>query len=309
MGSILDTLSHVADIAKEQAVKAGFKRPVPNAIPQVSDDSYNLVHGTTPAGTVAGQSPDAATWYGSTPQAEEGYTFTPEAAHAAGYPSYKNGPGFGPESYLAIGEGLIGAAAAGNQIGDIADTSYQQSQINQMGNIGRFNVNSYDQLFNQYGLIDAYQPDLSYDKIRGGSFNERLGSTLSSTVGNAMAGAKINPWRGVAMGAGTLLWDVGNWINGDREAENAQKRLMIDRNIAAGNALQNLEARAENLADYNFRNQVPRVRAEGGNIDRKQTSLKDFADSLTKRAKTNTIHSAGVVREYCNGGVKIRIKR
>ena len=300
MGSILDTLSHVADIAKDQAVKAGFKRPVPNAISEVSDDSYNLVHGTTPARTVVGQSPDAATWYGP----------TPSSSALKAEDSGTSNPSDGIGNPLAILNGVTGVVNSMIQLSDIADTGYQQNQINQMGSIGRFNVNSYDQLFNQYGLIDSYQPDLSYDTIRGGSRQERFGNVLTSIGQGAAAGAQVGgPWGGVIGGALGLGAGAAGWLIGDQEAKSAQKRLMVDRYIASDNALQNLQARAENLADYNFRNQVPRVRAEGGNIDRKQTSLKDFADSVTKRSKTNTTDSAGVVREYCNGGVKIRIKR
>ena len=299
---ILDKVKQAVNISKNQAVKAGVRRPVENALPQVSDNAYNLVHGLAPAGTVTGQSEDAAAWYGPTPSDTQQYGYIPKEKTGS--------PSGGIENPLAILNGITGIVNNTMQLSDIADTDYQQSQINQMGNIGRFNVNSYDQLNNQYGLIDSYQPDLSYDTIRGGSQQERFGNLLTSVGQGAAAGAQVGGiWGGIAGGAIGLGAGVAGWLTGDRKAEDEQKRLRLESYIASDNALQNLQARAENLADYNFRNQVPRVQAEGGRIERKQTSLKEFADSVTNRSKTNPAHTAGIVREYCNGGVKIRIKR
>lgn len=210
------------------------------------------------------------------------------------------------ESDLAVGEGLIGAAAAGKQIGGLADTQQQQNMIDSMYGIGKTEFNSFDQLQNEWNRLDNLQPNLNWEDIRGGSFNERLGTTISSTLGNTIAGAKINPYLGAAMGAGTLAWNLGNWVAGDQAATNTQKNLNLAAGIGENVATTNLAARGESLADYNSRNAVSHVAAKGGKI----TTLKEFSDGITKRAKANdTTRAAGIVREYCKGGVRIRIKR
>jgi hypothetical protein len=218
--------------------------------------------------------------------------------------------GSGIESGLAILNGATGIINNFQQLNSIADTSQQQHQIDQMGSLGRYNVNSFDAINNQYGQLDQMQPNLDYDTIRGGSTAERIGGVASSALTGATTGFQVGGLYGaVAGGVLGLGAGIGGWLSGDQKAEDELKRLQVERDITQGKALQNINARMEELADYNFRNEVPRVRAEGGKIERKQTSLKDFADSISKRQRSDTTRSAGIVREYCNGGVKIRIKR
>lgn len=283
------------------------KRIIPNALPTVSGHTQDVIRNG--GGYSRGVQIPAYQYSGDTSSVSTGAVSS--GSVNTGASSGSGASGFGYESGLALLNGVTGIVNNFQQLNSIGDTTQQQSQINQMGNIGRYDVNSFEQLNGEYGQLNSLQPNLDYDAIRGGSTMERLGNTLSSTFTGAVTGAQVGgPWGAVAGAAVGLGAGIGGWLMGDAKAEDELTRLRTERYIAQDKALQNLNARMENLADYNFRNTVPRVRAEGGKIERKKTSITEFANSVLGKQKYNdTTRSAGIVRQHCKGGTMIRIKR
>ncbi|MBQ3949496.1 MAG: hypothetical protein II661_03385 [Bacteroidales bacterium] len=206
--------------------------------------------------------------------------------------------------------GLGGAAqiyGMANDLSQIADTSVQEGQIANKAAIGTRDYSNNYQLMSAYDSLGNYQPDLSLDTLRGTTEQERIGGALSAGLAGAGAGMTIGgPWgAAIGFGVGTLGGILGNVAN-KTNAKWAQKGLQTDNLIADNYAVRNLGAQGDNLADAQSRLYKAHSMAEGG----KMTTLEDFAKRVQQKQKDNSVtRSAGIVRTYCKGGVRIRIKR
>jgi hypothetical protein len=166
-----------------------------------------------------------------------------------------------------------------------------------------YNYNDYSQLLNsmnqtQYGLRQ------NYDNVRGMNGNQQFGTMLSSALSGATTGASIGgPW-GAAIGAGVGLLGAGIGVGiGNR---NARIKTAYDNTLLAsaeGDARLNYGAGVESLRDWKMRNNVIRFQKNGGQIERKQMDIKDFAAKVLNQPR------ARVVRQKCKGGVMIKINR
>lgn len=206
----------------------------------------------------------------------------------------------------------LGAASqiysTANDLAQIADTTQYQNMISDMDYIGRGTYNNVGQIASEYERTST--PSFEYDDIRGASGLQRAGQIGSSALAGASAGMTIGgPWGaaiGGAIGLGAGL--IGNFT-GNRKARTETAFLNNQAELATATANQNLSAGHENLRRYQFRNATSHIVADGGKIERKQESLKQFADRVMRQRRNNDItHSSGIVRQRCKGGTMIRIK-
>lgn len=202
---------------------------------------------------------------------------------------------------------IIGATKNNAQL---ADLTTQRGLIQDLMDTGVQDYNSFDQIANDYSNVEVSVPDLSFDTIRGGSTAERVGNTLSSTLSGASAGMTIGGPIGAAVGAATgLVSGIGSWIVGDNRARRMQGILQNQYDTAKAISRMNLQTSTDNLKDRQYRFNYANRAAEGGKIEKKEMSVKEFADMVLKAQRANTItHSSGIVRKHCNGGTMIRIK-
>lgn len=237
-----------------------------------------------------------------------GVTPTDYAKYSKALNNAKIGAAFG--AVASLGSGLAPVISNANQIGKLGDTSQQDAMINEMRNIGTDGYSNYDQLSSDYNRIGAIQPDLSWDTIRGGSTEDRLGKTATSTLSAAKAGYDIAGAGGAAVGALIGLGSsVGSWIAGNKAADYTQQIKKQSAATAEGIAQMNLRAGVDNLADRQFRKNYANRAAEGGHIERGQLKAADFASKLLDRQRISDKTHSAVIRTYCKGGTMIKIKR
>jgi hypothetical protein len=204
--------------------------------------------------------------------------------------------------------GLTNIASTAVNLGGINDTSQYQNEINDMARIGSTDYNSYDQLAMDYGRLRNSQPDFSYQDIRGKTDLEKAGGVLSAGLAGANAGMQIGgPWGALVGGAIGLGGGAIGWLTGDELARNEKSKLRVNADLANTSAQMNLEAAGERMQDREHRYQMQNVVADGGPIERKHSS---YASSrMRKPRQKEETPSSRITRQYCNGGVKIRIKR
>lgn len=221
------------------------------------------------------------------------------------------GGGFGGEQVMQlVGSGLQLASNAVSSA-QIKDTSGYQNQIDQLKGIGNQRYNDFDAIEQDYQQIDNLMPDVNYDSIRGVNELGEFGSVLSSGLSGASAGFSVGgPWgaaAGAIIGAGTGLVGV---LTGDSKAALETGRLQNEADAARLRATQNLDRRREELRDYRFSQGAMNVASEGGMIQKRTQSIQEFAKRAlgTPRRKEET-STFRIVRQACDGGVRIRLKR
>lgn len=214
------------------------------------------------------------------------------------------------EKTAGVLNGLTGIIAPAVNMADINNTSGIDSQINNIGRIGSYDYGSFDNIVQDYARLGYYQPDLSYNNIRGGSVGERIGGVLSSTLSGATAGLTVGgPWGALAGGVIGLGAGAAGWLSGEGKYRSEYERLKANSSVALDNANKNISAGLENYNKYNFRSSViPNTTANGGNIERKSQSLKDFGESVLRKRKYESSRPS-LIRRHGEGGTIIRIKR
>lgn len=208
--------------------------------------------------------------------------------------------------------GLNGLASIGGsavQASQINDTSGFSNQLDDLSRVGTFGYNNYDEIARDYQRTDLDQ-SIDYDDIRGMSLGQKIGNVGTNTLSGAATGMQIaGPWGALAggvVGAGASLAGI---LSGDQKARTEEGFLNAKADMASDMALNNLNAAHERLADISDRKGVMNSVAKGGQIDRRQMTLKQFMDSKTRKPAVRSERSFGnITRSYCNGGVKFRIR-
>lgn len=251
-------------------------------------------------------------YLGQFKQAKSAFQTASDAGDEAGMADAKSG--MFSSAAGGVMAGLGGATTLLNnfqQLSQIADTSQQQGMIDDIYNLGRNDYSNYWQIQNDFNQLN-YKPNLDWDEIRGGSKGERAGLVAESTLSGAMTGLQIGgPWGAVA-GAGVgLASGIGGWISGDRAADQEMTRLKTQTYLANDEAIKNMNARLEKFGNYQFKSGLYKnLSAEGGPVRRRQQTIQEFADQVLRRQRTNDVsHSANFVREYTDGGVRIKFRR
>lgn len=187
----------------------------------------------------------------------------------------------------------------------IRDTSMQENQIADLSRAGNYNYNNYDQLANDYAQTNFGGPNISYQDIRGMTTGQKFGSVGTSMLSGAATGLQIGgPWGALAGLAVGGLTGIGGVLAGDSAARTRQESLNIQAKLAGDAAQQNFAAAHERIGDNIHRQNAVNAVAEGGPIHRM------IDDTLLKKPRQKEYRCGGKVQKlYCNGGVKIRIKK
>ena len=76
------------------------------------------------------------------------------------------------------------------------------------------------------------------------------------------------------------------------------------------NSLLNLQNRTEDLRDYNFNQGLIHSVARGGQIERQQETIQEFAKRVMRKPQLRQRNSvSGFKRDVVEGGIRIRFKR
>lgn len=206
-------------------------------------------------------------------------------------------------------DGLTSAVSGFNQNSQIVGAENQNNMLSMMYNSARTNYGSLDQLANSSEFIDNINVDTDFDSIRGGSVGQRIGSSLSTVASTAAAGSVFGPWGALA-GAVVGLGASGiGWANGDIAARTEQQRIKNDLQTLNNYTRQSIESGSENLLNTQHRQNVANSNANGGKLKR-QMSITEFADRVINKTHSKQFNpNSAIVREMCDGGVRIRIKR
>ena len=243
---------------------------------------------------------------------------TPEEVAANDRDSYYNykgpvaGDGYDQALRAQQGQALAGGLMAGlsgattllsNAYKDsqIRDTSMQEGIISDLGRAGAYSYNNYDQLSNDYARTD-FNPGFNYQDIRGMSEGQQVGSVATSTLSGAMTGLQIGgPWGALIGGVVGLGTGLGGVVYGNVDAKN------VDADIAANNARRNFAAAHERIGDNMHRQQAVNAVARGGRIQ----TIKEYADKVLGTGPKQREYRCGgsIQKTYCDGGLKIKIKR
>ena len=211
---------------------------------------------------------------------------------------------------LSIANGLGNIWNSVKSLSDIEDTSAYDQQIYDIGNIGTAGYGSYGQLQDDYQRLADSNFSVNYDDIRGADTGQMIGDTLSATMAGASAGFSVGSgWGALAGGIIGLGAGIGGIIAGNMKAKKEQARLKNDALLATNSARRNLASAGEGVRRYNFRSGVAHSAAQGGQIERKQLTMQEFADRILNRQRRSDVtHSARLVTQRCKGGVIVRLK-
>lgn len=191
----------------------------------------------------------------------------------------------------------------------IRDTSMQEGQIADLARAGAYNYNNYDQLANDYAQTN-FNPQFSYQDIRGMTEGEQIGSVGTSALSGAMTGLQIGgPWGALAGLAVGGLTGLGGVFYGNRDAKNKYQSLNIDAGFAADAAQQNFAAAHERIGDNIHRQNAVNAVKNGGPISRQQ-SIKEYADRVLGKGgpMQRERKPSNVQRIMKNGGCVYRVK-
>lgn len=218
---------------------------------------------------------------------------------------------------LSAGLGMAGTVLG--SVASLADTSLSmaktnntdivQNTINQIGNIGKNNYISNNQIISDYSALNNLQPNISYDDVRGGSDLQRFGNLNAAVLSGAMAGNMVGGPVGAAVGAGIgLLGSGAGWIYGNIDARNKTNILNQNKKDAERLANVNLLSARDNFAGSSFRENYANRAADGGSIQRKSQSITEFAERVSKK-KYRRDYVPTIVSAKKDGGLLVRIKR
>jgi len=190
----------------------------------------------------------------------------------------------------------------------IRDTSMQEGIISDLSRAGNYNYNNYDQLANDYAQT-SFSPNFNYQDIRGMTTGQQVGSVATSTLSGAATGLQIGgPWGALIGGVVGLGTGLGGVLTGNAAAHAKQDQLNLEADLAADTAQRNFAAAHERIGDNIHRQNAVNAVARGGKIQ----TIKDYADKvlLQKPRQAEHYNCGGRIQKvYCNGGLKIRIKK
>ena len=201
--------------------------------------------------------------------------------------------------------GLTTLAAGAQQASHINDTSMVEGQIDDLSRAGNYNYNNFAQLSNDYAQTNLI-PEINYEDIRGMSKGQQVGNVATSALTGASAGLQIGGPIGAAVG-GALGLGAGLYgvLSGNRKAQDKADYLKASALVAQEAAQTNFESAHERIREENNRRGAINVVANGGQINRRQMSMKEFSDRVLTKKGTP---ANKIIRTKGEGGTVIRIR-
>lgn len=209
---------------------------------------------------------------------------------------------------LSTLQGIDSLASQAVNNSRINDQSQYYNMLDGIRQVGTGNYNDYGQLMNEQQRLGNVDTN-DYDDIRGMTGAQKVGSIASSTITGLTAGSAFGP-VGMAVGAGAgFLTGALSTMRGDANASAEYQFGNALRKQAIAQGQENVNAAKDYMDENNNRIGAVRSRAEGGKIEKKQLTVKEFADLVLNRQRSNdSSRSAGIVHRKCKGGTMVRIK-
>ena len=200
--------------------------------------------------------------------------------------------------------GILSNAVNASKIKE--DTPWFDARVDELNRVGSTEYLTNEQVLNGYSNL-ASAPVQDYDEVRNMTSGQKLANAGSSILQGASTGFSIGGWWGAL--AGGVVGGLAS-LEGIRQGdEKARLKVMEDNmnsQIAMNNANMNLAYNLQRVKNLNYRDDYANVGKDGGKMERKQMSIRDFADIATGRKRDYPVR---IARVHCNGGVKIKINR
>lgn len=204
---------------------------------------------------------------------------------------------------VSTATGLTGIISNGMNSAKIQDTPWFDAQLSDLNDIGNRDYSNYSQIISGFQNMNA-APRQDYDTVRGMTEGQRYASFGSGLLSGISTGASIGGLKGALVGG--FIGGIGSLIGlqeGDVAADIKTRNDNLESGIAQNNAYRTLQSETEETRDYQFRNRYANRRAYGGQVERKQMDINEFASRVLNKPKSR------VVRTKCKGGVMIKINR
>jgi len=224
--------------------------------------------------------------------------------------------GFGPTGAggnfnwnSAISNGLsaltggIGILNTATQAAQINENNGFQDRIADLNTLGRAGYADYDQVLSAYQNAGAPMRQ-NYNDVRGMTNGQKWGAVGSGALQGASAGLAFGPW-GAAIGGVLGAAGAGlGVLSGNTKARVQTDFDNLQSDLAQSNFRTNMQAATERIADQKNRQGQVHFVAEGGNIERRQMDIREFASKVLNKKD----YIDRPVRKMVKGGVMIRYK-
>jgi hypothetical protein len=177
------------------------------------------------------------------------------------------------------------------------------SRLAEMRNAGVRNYSTTDQIANSMSSLN-YGLKQDENVVRGMTTGQKIGNVGSSILSGAQAGSQFGWIGGVIGGVAGGLAGTAGILYGDSKARMQTKFDDLQGEFAQRGMFNTAQGEHERLMGNQHRDAVNHgIAARGGQIERKQMDIKDFAAKVLNQPR------ARVVRQKCKGGVMIKINR
>lgn len=201
---------------------------------------------------------------------------------------------------LGVLNGVNGVLGASLPLSRTAQTYGFDYNLNNLSLSGTMDYSTNEQLMSDYDRTNygLYQ---DYNKVRGVSDGQVIGSALSSGLSGAMTIGRFLPGIGHGLG---FLFGAGvagaSAEAGKNDALNKTTAGNLNVGLARLDNSENRQAQAEGIRERNYRFAQSNVAANGGKME----TLEHFAERVLGK-KSSILPQ----RVLCKGGVRVKIKR
>lgn len=208
---------------------------------------------------------------------------------------------------LTLANGAVSILDNARQLSTLHDVDKYDYQLNQLAQARDGKTWDMNQLIEQQQSLPTYQAKAS---DFGPSDSDVRSGVLSSAMSGATAGGKTFGLLG-AIGGG-LIGGITALFSGKKgqdkaerlaDAQNTLQKIQKDRNEIY------YRDQADKINDFTYDNMWANRADDGGEIERRQQNLQDFANAVLKKQTARPDRSSGIIRRHCDGGTMIRIKR
>jgi len=216
----------------------------------------------------------------------------------------------GMASGLGALSGLSGAILTGQQLQKVNDTPWFDAQLYDLQSLGSRDYNDANGLANTMAQ-NNYGVHQNYQDRRGLTKGQEAGLIGTSALSGAAAGHAIGKNFGligdiVGTGIGLFGGGISGWLNMNEGRRAARIQTGYDNslaNVAQNNAGLTYQSEGEEIADFNHRGLASHVVRNGGQIEREQETVQQFANRVL--GKKDSILPK---RTLCKGGVMVKVK-
>lgn len=211
----------------------------------------------------------------------------------------------------------LGLLAQGNaQLASMPNQNSFLYDVNTNFDLGNRNYGSFDQINNDMNNAVFGKRFSTRDVLGRTDGQQALGvasNALSGTAYGATAGSMFGPvGTAIGAGAGLLIGAIPSLFTAGeakRKASIMRDYYNLQSQASDQAAITNYNSAYERLNDNNNRLRQINVSANGGKVEKKPLTLKEFADKVLSNQNRDATRAAGIIRQHKDGGTVIRIKK